>query len=46
MKVQYIPKYYATVCKDRPKDYSDYEHFKLPWGNQDYYEVVKKVEPH
>lgn len=38
-----IPKYYANVCEKRPKDYSDYEHFKIPWGNQNCYEVVKKI---
>ncbi|MDR3547304.1 MAG: casein kinase II subunit alpha/alpha' [Candidatus Pacebacteria bacterium] len=37
------PKYYANVCDERPKEYSDYENFKISWGKQDYYEVVKKV---
>lgn len=42
-KVFHVPKYYAGVCDKRPKDYSDYEHFKISWGDQNYYEVVKKI---
>ncbi len=38
-----MPKVYGRVCDERPPDYSDYEHFKVSWGKQDYYEVVKKV---
>jgi len=43
IKEPIAPKYYANVCDKRPKDYSDYEHFKIPWGNQNCYEVVKKI---
>jgi len=41
--IAYTPKCYATVCDDKPKNYSDYEHFKISWGNPEYYEVIKKV---
>eukprot|EP00826_Nyctotherus_ovalis_P064307 TRINITY_DN9430_c0_g1_i2.p1 TRINITY_DN9430_c0_g1~~TRINITY_DN9430_c0_g1_i2.p1 ORF type:complete len:206 (-),score=45.72 TRINITY_DN9430_c0_g1_i2:39-656(-) len=41
--VAYTPKSYAAVCAEKPKGYSDYEHFKISWGNSEYYEVVKKV---
>lgn len=41
--VTYTPKCFATVCDEKPKEYSDYEHFKISWGNSEYYEVIKKV---
>lgn len=34
---------YADVNTERPHEYSDYENLQIPWGNQDDYEVVRKV---
>ncbi|KAL2649781.1 hypothetical protein R1flu_017909 [Riccia fluitans] len=34
---------YADVNETRPKEYSDYENFLVKWGDQDAYEVVRKV---
>lgn len=34
---------YADVNVQRPRDYWDYESFVLQWGDQDDYEVVRKV---
>ena len=39
----FLPKLYANVCEERPKEYSNYEDFQISWGNQDYYEVIKKI---
>mmetsp|Transcript_34396 Transcript_34396/g.76399 ORF Transcript_34396/g.76399 Transcript_34396/m.76399 type:complete len:345 (-) Transcript_34396:887-1921(-) len=36
-------KVYADVNVLRPQEYSDYESFSIPWGDQDNYEVVRKV---
>ncbi|GJT97355.1 casein kinase II subunit alpha [Tanacetum coccineum] len=36
-------KVYADVNVVRPKDYSDYESLAVQWGEQDDYEVVRKV---
>ncbi len=40
---QYLPKYYAKVCDERPKEYSDYENTKVVWGKPDDYELIKKI---
>jgi len=34
---------YADVNVNRPKEYWDYENLSIEWGNQDDYEVVRKV---
>jgi len=34
---------YADVNASRPATYSDYENFSIQWGNQDDYEVLRKV---
>jgi casein kinase II subunit alpha len=34
---------YADVNVQRPKEYWDYESLSVQWGNQDDYEVVRKV---
>ncbi|KAK9859391.1 hypothetical protein WJX84_001717 [Apatococcus fuscideae] len=34
---------YADINVNRPKDYWDYETLSVQWGNQDDYEVVRKV---
>ncbi|KAG2489004.1 hypothetical protein HYH03_012443 [Edaphochlamys debaryana] len=36
-------KVYANVCLDKPPEYSDYERLHITWGDQDHYEVVRKV---
>lgn len=39
-----IPKYYAYVNKNMPKEYWDYENYEITdWGNQDDYEVIRKI---
>ena len=42
-KNTYLPKYYANVCEERPKEYSDYEHTKIAWEKPDNYELIKKI---
>lgn len=42
-KSQYVPKYYANVCDERPKDYSEYENAHVDWGKPDNYELIKKI---
>jgi casein kinase II subunit alpha len=34
---------YADVCLKEPKEYWDYENASLTWGNQEDYEVVRKI---
>ena len=34
---------YGDVCVQRPESYSDYEKLTVTWGDQDNYEVVRKV---
>ena len=34
---------YSGVCPSRPSAYSDYEALSVTWGDQDDYEVVRKV---
>ena len=36
-------KVYAQICPGRPPAYSDYEALSVTWGEQDAYEVVRKV---
>ena len=36
-------KVYESVCEARPSSYSDYEALSVAWGDQDNYEVVRKV---
>lgn len=38
-----IAREYATACDERPKEYSDYDNFVIPWGSQENYEIIKKV---
>lgn len=38
-----LPRFYHEANVGKPKDYYDYERLKVPWGNLDDYEVVKKV---
>ena len=42
-KAQYVPKFYAKVCDEKPKEYSDYENTKVAWGKPDNYELIKKI---
>lgn len=38
------PRYYATVNSDHPdRDYWDYDNSVVTWGDQDAYEVVRKI---
>lgn len=37
------PRVYADVNVHRPKSYWDYDSLTVTWGNQDDYEVVKKI---
>lgn len=34
---------YTDVCEAQPSSYSDYEALSVQWGDQDNYEVVRKV---
>jgi len=38
-----VSRVYADICSKRPRDYSNYENFEITWGEQDDYEIVKKV---
>eukprot|EP01016_Furgasonia_blochmanni_P034334 TRINITY_DN368_c0_g1_i1.p2 TRINITY_DN368_c0_g1~~TRINITY_DN368_c0_g1_i1.p2 ORF type:complete len:395 (-),score=116.13 TRINITY_DN368_c0_g1_i1:218-1402(-) len=38
-----LPRLYADVNKSKPQEYWDYENYENPWGNQDDYEVIKKI---
>ena len=37
------PRYYADVNAKRPRDYWDYENLSVNWGNQEDYEIVRKI---
>jgi casein kinase II subunit alpha len=38
------PRYYSTVNSDHPdRDYWDYDNSRVTWGDQDAYEVVRKI---
>ena len=34
---------YSNINVERPPDYSDYERLNISWGNQDKYEVIRKI---
>lgn len=38
-----VSKIYADVNNQRPKEYWDYDNFRVSWNSQDHYEVVRKV---
>lgn len=38
-----VSKVYANVNVEMPQDYWDYENLQITWGNQQNYEIVKKV---
>jgi len=38
-----VARAYPNVCEERPPSYSDYENMQIEWGNQDNYEVVRKI---
>ena len=42
-KVKSKARYYADVNQHRPKEYWNYENFKVTFGDQENYEVVRKV---
>ena len=37
------PKYYSDVNSKRPREYWDYESLSVNWGNQEDYEIVRKI---
>jgi casein kinase II subunit alpha len=37
------PRYYADVCMERPKEYSDYENYEIHWSELDNYEISRKI---
>ncbi|KAG2441926.1 hypothetical protein HXX76_003532 [Chlamydomonas incerta] len=41
--LEHRAKIYANVCNEREPEYSDYERLSVSWGDQDNYEVVRKV---
>ena len=38
-----ISRVYADVNANRPREYWYYEGLKVTWGNQDCYEVIRKI---
>eukprot|EP00455_Lapot_gusevi_P009761 TRINITY_DN1438_c0_g1_i2.p1 TRINITY_DN1438_c0_g1~~TRINITY_DN1438_c0_g1_i2.p1 ORF type:complete len:353 (-),score=79.28 TRINITY_DN1438_c0_g1_i2:144-1202(-) len=38
-----VSRVYPNVCLERPPEYSDYESLQVKWGDQDNYEVVRKI---
>eukprot|EP00164_Ancoracysta_twista_P003830 GFYU01005139.1.p1 GENE.GFYU01005139.1~~GFYU01005139.1.p1 ORF type:complete len:333 (-),score=104.44 GFYU01005139.1:4-1002(-) len=38
-----LARVYADVNPNRPRDYWDYENLVVSWGNQDEYEIIRKV---
>jgi casein kinase II subunit alpha len=42
-KVKSRARYFADVNQHRPKEYWDYESFKVTFGEQDNYQIVRKV---
>ena len=36
-------KVYTDVCAKRPRSYWYYEGLQVTWGNQDCYEVIRKI---
>ncbi|KAI9310281.1 casein kinase II alpha subunit [Dichotomocladium elegans] len=43
MKETSIARVYATVNQHQPPQYYDYESLQVTWGNQDYYEIYRKI---
>ncbi|CAD8146245.1 unnamed protein product [Paramecium pentaurelia] len=41
--VQAKPKFYADYNKNQPKEYWDYDNFENEWGDNDQYEIIKKI---
>lgn len=37
------PRYYAEANARRSREYWDYENLAVNWGNQDDYEIVRKI---
>lgn len=37
------PRYYSDANSKRPREYWDYENLAVNWGNQDDYEIVRKI---
>ena len=37
------PKLYAEINKNKPQEYSNYEDLEIEWGNQEDYEIIKKI---
>eukprot|EP00742_Colponemidia_sp_Colp-10_P000772 GILJ01000838.1.p1 GENE.GILJ01000838.1~~GILJ01000838.1.p1 ORF type:complete len:355 (+),score=37.78 GILJ01000838.1:130-1194(+) len=37
------PRVYAEINNQRPREYWDYENLNVTWGEQDDYEVIKKI---
>jgi casein kinase II subunit alpha len=38
-----LPRYYATVCRDLPSTYSEYEQLRLDWSDMHAYEITQKL---
>jgi casein kinase II subunit alpha len=38
-----LPRYYAKVNQEKPREYWDYETTSLVWNSQDPYEIVRKI---
>jgi casein kinase II subunit alpha len=38
-----LARVYRDVCKERPRSYWDYENLTVTWGEQDDYEVIRKI---
>jgi casein kinase II subunit alpha len=43
MKMSKLPRVYANVLKNYPKEYWDYENYQFQWNDQSSYEIIKKV---
>jgi casein kinase II subunit alpha len=37
------PRYYAEICSERPKAYSDYENYEIEWHESENYEISRKL---
>jgi casein kinase II subunit alpha len=38
-----LPKYYSQVCKSKPDDYTDYDHYQYKLGNHHNYEIQGQI---
>ena len=38
-----LPRYYADVNDHKPQEYWDYENLSVAWGEQEKYEIVRKL---